>query len=145
MPYAHYLTFFASHKDPRAFAQFVQDVEAIIENAPEGSDLCGRSPKEAPIVLPDRIIVGSSQNASPFSRLKVLLHGNAPKHRYPMIVIRTDRLVYDAVICACLLAFRHSFPASEITSDGTSDDWASGIALYEFSTERKAPVTHIRK
>lgn len=140
MAYSHYLAFFASHKDPRAFARFVEDIERIVENAPDGSNLCGRTPEEKPLVSLDEVIIGSRNLTSPFSRFKVAADSRAPKHRFPMVVLNSQyQHPYDSVVCACILAFVHSFPASEATSDGRQEDWTLGIALYEFSTERPAP------
>ncbi len=145
MNYSHYLAFFSSKKDPDAFARFMQDVRQIVESQPEGSNLCGQKRKEPPVINDRSLIIGSSENKGAFSRLEILLDGPAPKHRYNLATINTQRLPYDTVICAVLLAFVHHFPAAEVTSDGTSKDWAPAIALYQYATERKAPGIHLRE
>lgn len=145
MGYSHYLAFFASHKDPASFAEFIEDVRKIIENAPEGADLCGRNENDPPIINDQQVIFGCKSNLSPFSKFKVNLHHRAVMNRYPMVVLKTDRHPYDSVVCACILSFVHHFPAADATSDGTKEDWKLGVSLYEFSTERKAPEIHLRE
>lgn len=145
MKYAHYLAFFASHKDPKAFKAFIEDVRRIVDNAPENADLCGTLPQEPPLIGEEGVTIGCSSNTSRFSRFKVLASSKAIAHRYPMVVLQTDKHPYDSVICACILAFVHHFPAAEATSDGSLEDWQMGISLYEYSTERKAPMIHLRE
>jgi hypothetical protein len=142
--YSHYLAFLSGDRDPASFRDFVEDVKKIIENAPANADLCGAHPKEPPYVKDDGVIIGSARNTSPFSRLKIMFHEETIKNRYPMSIIRTNDHPYDPVICACILSFVHHFPSSEATSDGGKEQWKQGIALYEYSTERKAPNIHLR-
>lgn len=145
MKYAHYLAFFSDHKDPDSFKNFLSDVRKIVDNAPENADLCGRTPKELPVISDEGIIIGCASNSSRFSKLKVLFSSKAMTNRYPMVVLRTDRHPYDSVICACILSFVHHFPAAEATSDGTMEDWKLGVSLYEYATERTAPKIHLRE
>lgn len=137
MNYSHYL-FFAGHLDEFAFLRFTHDVRAIIDLSPEEALLCGDN--DGPVVINDRmLIVGSRMNASPFSRLRISLDKGVPTRRYPLTVIKTDRMPYDVTIGACLLAFKHHFPAASITSDGNLQDWKPAMGLYGFTTEREVP------
>ncbi len=138
-PYAHYIVFPAEPKGPQAFARFIQDVEKIIEAAPEGSDLCGRSEAHPPVFNDRMLIIGSKNNSSPFGRLKIAQNQPWPVHRYPLTFVDTKGLPYDTVICAILLAFVHFFPASNLTTDGSKEDWAKARALYTYATERQPP------
>ena len=40
---------------------------------------------------------------------------------------KTVRKPYDVVVTAVLVALKHHFPASIISSDGSMDDWQAGI------------------
>ncbi len=81
MKYAHYLAFFASHKDPKAFKAFIEDVRRIVDNAPENADLCGTLPQEPPLIGEEGVTIGCSSNTSRFSRFKVLASSKAIAHR----------------------------------------------------------------
>lgn len=139
MSYSHYMTY-PYHRDPDAFKAFIEDVEKIVASAPEGSELCGDHGQGEPVINNSMLIIGSKTNNNPFSLLRIRANEPWPQHRYPILSVRTDKHVYDAVICACLLAFHHHFPSSTITTDGTSKDWSIGTALYEYATERLAPM-----
>ena len=139
MAYSHYLAYFSHHRGEIEFLRFIADVRAIVENAPDGAALCGKKTNAPPVINDRMLIIGSSHSQSPFSKWKVSLDQPWPAHRYPLTTIDTDRLPYDSTICACLLAYKHHFPAADITSNGTREDWANAFALYEFSTDRKAP------
>lgn len=145
MSYSHYLAYFSHHRGEIEFMRFIADVRTIVENAPDGADLCGKKAGSAPVINDRMLIIGSNASQSPFSRLKISLDQPWPAHRYPLTTIDTDRLPYDSTICACLLAFKHHFPAADITSNGTTKDWANPIALYEFSTDRPAPELALEK
>lgn len=139
MNYSHYMTY-PYHRKDGAFEAFIKDVQTIVENAPAGSELCGPDGFGEPLINNTVLIIGSKTNGSPFSKLHLSAKEAWPAHRYPILTVRTDKHAYDCVICACLLAFQHHFPASSITTDGTAKDWAPAIALYEYATERLAPV-----
>ncbi len=143
-PYAHYPAFFADYRNPIDFLRFISDARMIVDHAPKEDGLCGERPDHPPVINNEMLIIGSKHNPSPFSLLKLSLHQPWPAHRFPMTIIRTDRMSYDTIICACLMSFRHFFPAAEITSDGTRRDWAQAIAMYEFLTERSAPRMDLR-
>lgn len=53
---------------------------------------------------------------------------------------KTNQLPYDRLVIAVLLAFKHHFPEGALYSDGSRDDWAAGIYLYEHATGRPAPA-----
>jgi hypothetical protein len=139
MNYSHYMTY-PYQRDRAAFVAFIRDVQEIVLSAPNGSELCGSDGFTEPVINNEVLILGSKTTENPFSVLRIAANEPWPEHRYPILTIRTDKLPYDTVICACLLAFKHHFPSSTITTDGTSKDWANAIALYEYATERLAPV-----
>lgn len=139
MNYSHYLTL-PAYKNELAFMHFIEDVRTIVENAPSGAELCGEEHMDEPLINMDVLIIGSKANARPFSTLHIDKTAPWPKHRYPLLSVRTDKLLYDSVICACLMAFHHHFPSSTITTDGTKEDWSNAIALYEYCTQRLAPM-----
>lgn len=138
MNYSHYMTY-PVHRSKEAFAAFIGEVEKIVEVAPEGSELCGLDHIGEPVINNSLLIIGSKVNEDPFSFLKIFVDEPWPSHRYPILTVRTNKLPYDSVICACLLAFRNHFPSSTITTDGTAKDWERAVALYEYATERLAP------
>ena len=141
MNYAHYLTYpFHVKRQPEAFALFIADASEIILNAPEGAELCGPNHAGQPLINNSMLTIGSTTNLGPFSLLSISIDQAWPSHRYPMMMVRTDRHVYDSVVCACLLAFHHHFPTSQITTDGTAKDWTMGISLYEYAAQRLAPI-----
>lgn len=130
---------FPYHRDSGVFAAFINDAREIILNAPNGSELCSEDQYAEPIINNDLLIIGSKVTDNPFSVLRIASNQAWPSHRYPILTVRTDKHPYDCVICACLLAFVHHFPSSMITTDGTRKDWEMAIALYEYTTQRKAP------
>ena len=136
--HSHYLTY-PFHRSPEAFSAFIEDVQKIVENAPDGAELCGPNCSGLPVINNSMLIIGSMTNENAFSTLKLDRDEPWPKHRFPIITVRTNKLPYDTVICACLLAFVKHFPTSTITTDGNSNDWKQGIALYEYATEMMAP------
>lgn len=138
-PYTHYLAYLSDRKDPQTFTRFIQDVEKIIEAAPEGSDLCGRTTEQPPVFNSRMLIIGSKNNSSPFGRLKIAQNQPWPVHRYPLTFVDTKGLPYDTVICAILLAFVHFFPPAELTTDGSYLQWKKARALYRYATERQPP------
>ncbi len=138
MNYSHYITY-PPYRDPRAFSLFIEDVQQIVENAPEGSELCDGEGNDGPFINNSVLIIGSKAATTPFSVLRISAVEPWPSHRYPMLTVTTNRLKYDSVICACLLAFLHHFPASTITTNGCAKDWAMGYALYEYATQRLGP------
>lgn len=143
-PYAHYPAFFSDYRNPIDFLRFISDCRLILEHATKEDGLCGEYPDRPPVLSENTLILGSKHNTSPFSLLKLSLHEPWPAHRFPMTIVRTDRHAYDRFVCACLMAFKHHFPAAEITSDGSRKEWAGAIAMYEFITERSAPKLDIR-
>jgi hypothetical protein len=46
---------------------------------------------------------------------------------------------YDELVVAVLLSLKHYFPASALSSNGGTEDWAPGLGLYERATGRRAP------
>jgi hypothetical protein len=53
--------------------------------------------------------------------------------------VKTQRLPYDTVVTAALIALKHHFPEVEIASDGGRDEWAKGISLYSEVLGRPIP------
>lgn len=138
MGYSHYMTF-PYHRESSAFASFIEDARKIIECAPNGAELCAADRYTEPIINNEMLILGSKTTDNPFSVLRIASNQAWPAHRYPILTVRTDKHVYDSVICACLLAFVHHFPSSMITTDGSEENWSLAMTLYEYATERKAP------
>ena len=140
MTYSHYIVL-PAFRPEKEFSLLAKDVAILVENAPEGADLTGGKDHASPVINNELLMIGSSRSSDFIpSVLRFSIHEELPKRRYPLLIIDTEGLPYDSVICACIMAIKHHFPSTIITTDGTREDWKMAIALYEYALDRKVPA-----
>ena len=121
MGYAHYFDI------PTIDELLTGDAERIIEQAEhDGIEIAGPDGESNPVVTEDGIALNGSR-ALGQSHAPLLLPTLAKASHF----CKTERLPYDAVVTAILIAAIMDGNARRVASDGTYADWQDGVALYE--------------
>lgn len=152
--------------DQDKFAAFVKDVKQLSKNLPANSTSAGAYYEDEELAIRG----GMGTKLPEFNSKHVWLNGDASKDLdHETFVVNSDtssddemrwyrgfqfcktaRKPYDLLVCAALLSLEHHFGRrkTQVTSDGSFDDWAPAIKFYRETLKRpvkRSIINYLKK